>query len=361
MVERDNDLTEGASDPQIDRVLAEPTQPCNDMCAVLGAFERLGCDRTQLLAAAGLSAADLTDPDARFPYRLTRAIFKAALAERHIPNLGLRLALHVPMGAYEVVDYLVTSSDVVGEGLARLARYFRLISELIEIVIHDRQDPVRVELVGPTGPIPAFGVEFTVALTLQNLRQETDRPFRAQAISFRHEPDDKSEFENIFGCRVATSGAWDGFAISRETFEQPLRRRDPRLKAVLERHASERIARIPVVGGPDLDVKRVLAERVLHGDVEIESVARRLGTTSRTLQRRLREMGASYQALLDQARADAARQYLAASNLSACEVGYMLGYSEASAFHRAFRRWTGETPEGYRKRMSCAKSEPNPS
>jgi AraC-like DNA-binding protein len=327
----------------------EPTAPCRDLRAVLGAFESLGLSRTALLEAASLDPRDLDDPDARFSYDVTRAIFRRALAERPLPNLGVSLARLVPMGAYEVVDYLVTTSDDVGEGLRRLARYFRLISELIALRIDESASGVRVELAGTRGSIPPFGVEFTVTLTLKNLREEAAGPFGVEAVHFRHEPDDVAGCEAVFGCRVICGSTWDGFSLSTAAARMTMRRRDPMLREVLDRHARELVARLPDTGGVDVDVRQALARRVADGDSSIDAVARALGTTPRTLQRRLRDAGTSFQALHEEARSAAARRYLENTSLSAGEIAYLLGYSEPSAFHRAFRRWTGETPESWRR------------
>jgi AraC-like DNA-binding protein len=83
----------------------------------------------------------------------------------------------------------------------------------------------------------------------------------------------------------------------------------------------------------------------------MQRVARDLGTSRRTLQRRLADAGASYQGLLDETRREAAERYLTESSLSIAEVAYLLGYSEPSAFHRAFKRWFGRSPQGFRERL----------
>ena len=87
-----------------------------------------------------------------------------------------------------------------------------------------------------------------------------------------------------------------------------------------------------------------------YGDKYIESIGREFGMSPRTLQRRLADERVSYQKLLDDARKTAAGRYLAESTLAIGEIAFLLGYSEAAAFHRAFRRWYGATPEAFRVR-----------
>jgi AraC-like DNA-binding protein len=103
--------------------------------------------------------------------------------------------------------------------------------------------------------------------------------------------------------------------------------------------------------GVALEVQRVLVARVTGGDTKIESVASQLTMSARTLQRRLTEEGVSYQELLDGARKQAAEQYLSESSLAIGEVAYLVGFSEPAAFHRAFKRWFGLTPERFRNQQ----------
>jgi AraC-like DNA-binding protein len=137
-------------------------------------------------------------------------------------------------------------------------------------------------------------------------------------------------------------------ALTRATWNLPLRRRDPILAKLLQQQADEAIARLPRMDGALYDVRRALASRVAGGDVRIQSVARALATSVRSLQRSLGEAGSSYQQLVDLARKDAAERYLATSTFSIGEIAYLLGYSEAAAFNRAFRRWHQSTPQAFR-------------
>jgi hypothetical protein len=145
-------------------------------------------------------------------------------------------------------------------------------------------------------------IGFGVTITLLHLRPETDQQFRAAYVSFIHRPDDVAEIERIIGCPVRIDAAWNGFAVSREAWQLPLCRRDPVLRSVLERHADEIAARLPVMDPVAIDVRRVLASRITKGDIEIQGVARALGTSIRSLQRRLAVAGVSYHELVESTR-----------------------------------------------------------
>jgi AraC-like DNA-binding protein len=100
--------------------------------------------------------------------------------------------------------------------------------------------------------------------------------------------------------------------------------------------------------GVALEVRQALAACVGGGDTRIQTIARTLATSPRSLQRRLAAAGASYRQLLELTRRDAAERYLTDSPLSIGEVAYLLGYSEPAAFNRAFKRWRHETPRAFR-------------
>jgi AraC-like DNA-binding protein len=130
----------------------------------------------------------------------------------------------------------------------------------------------------------------------------------------------------------------------------PLRRRDPALRRVLERHAETVARRVPTTADDSTAerVRGVLLSRLGRGVPDIGIVSRQLAMSSRSLQRRLASEGVSYQRLVESARRDAAERLLADASLAVSEIGYLLGFSEPSAFHRAFKRWHRVTPQEYR-------------
>jgi AraC-like DNA-binding protein len=213
------------------------------------------------------------------------------------------------------------------------------------IDVRDHVEPIRVEMTTRTSP---FAIEFDAALMILHFRNETDGPFAA-ALSFEHALDDAAEFARLLGCPVNPNSTWSGISVPLQTWRLPLRRRDPVLRRLLQRHADDVLARVPSGTGLALEIQWALASRVAGGDTRIESIGREFGMSPRTLQRRLAGEGVSYQTLLDNERKAAAGRFVAESALAIGEIAYLLGYSEAAPFHRAFKRWYGRTPEGFRQ------------
>jgi AraC-like DNA-binding protein len=322
------------------------TESANQVRVFVEALERLGYDADSLINAAGFVRADLNDPDARVPCAAVAAMFQRAMQERPMRNLGMRIAAATAIGAYPLIDYLVVTSESVGDGLKQLSRYFRLAGSPVHMNVREDEDPVRVIYEGD--PSLTFGYEYGVSLCILHLREETENRFRAEYASFVHHPDDIREMERTLSCPVHPFQSWNGWAISRDVWQLPLRRRDPILRRLLERQANEMIAQLPRTDRPVPKVRRILISRVAGGDTSIEAVARVLGVSARSLQRQLAAEGISYREVLDATRKDAAERYLANSSMSITEVAYLLGFSDATAFHRAFKRWSGDTPAAFR-------------
>jgi AraC-like DNA-binding protein len=345
MTEGANRLAARATSPDAG---ARPT-PAVQVRAFVDAFERLGYEVDALLDSIGLRRADLDDADRLIPCAAMGALFGRAQQMRPLKNLWTRLAAETPLGAFPLLDYLVVTSDSVGAGLRQLARYFRLVGVPCEIDIRDDETPIRIVYVSHGGVDP-FSVEYGVTLDVLHLRAETDNRVSFAYVSYTHQPDDVREVEQLLGCPVRSGASRAGLAVSRDAWVLPLRRRDPVLRRVLEGHADAVARGLPSEDGLALEVRRLLTAHLARGNTAMAVVARELGTSSRTLQRRLSAVGLSFQQLLDAVRRDTAERCLTDSALSIAEVAYLIGYSEPAAFHRAFKRWSGMTPEGFRER-----------
>lgn len=322
-----------------------PTQPSLTLRVFVTGLARLGYETASLLAAAGITEAQLADPDGRVPCISISAVVGQAMRTRPMSNLGIKVAAETPIGAFQLLDYLIVTCENVCQGMRQLARYLRLSEAPFSIEIHDAEDPIRVVLVGIQD---SFTAGFEIALAIFHLRRETESRFQPKYVAFTQTPDDVREAEHLLACPVRTKRPWLGLALSQQNWELPLRRRDAVLQSVLLRNAEEVAARLPKSNGLVADLRRTLMVRLAQGDADIESVARSMATSVRSLQRRLASSGTTYQELLDSTRREAAGRYLADRALSISEVGYLLGYSEPAAFHRAFKRWHGSTPQEFR-------------
>jgi AraC-like DNA-binding protein len=316
---------------------------------MLRILEQLGYDLDALLASAGLTREEVENLDFAISPAACATILSGAHREQRVPNLALQLGQQTPIGTTPLLDYLIVSSDSVGQGLERLARYLRLVAPGIGLVIHDQSDPVRVVVERAPG---AFNIELTVVMSILRFRKETDDRLQALYATFTHEPQDVAGYAEVLGCPVRARASWNGWALAKSAMRLTLRRRDPALRQWLERQAADILAHLPATGDIRDEVRSILSGQLTTGEMRIDVAARRLAMTPRTLQRRLSEAGTSFGALCDDARRQAAQTYLADPTLSIGEVAYLLGYSEPTAFHRAFKRWHATTPQAFRARIA---------
>jgi AraC-like DNA-binding protein len=239
----------------------------------------------------------------------------------------------------------------VGGPLQRADPYARAWS------IRRSKELVHVEWSSPAGT-PDLGYricnEASVAMFLRALRLLAAAPLPAAEASFLHPPPPTTEAHDaFFGCRVRFGATSAGFALDRGIVDGMIpSASNPALKAFLIEHAEALRKRIHV--GADLtgEVRAALLDRLLEGDCEMTSISRHLGNHPRTLRRRLKEEGTSFQALLDDARREHALRLLQTASVT--EVALSLGFSETSAFTRAFRRWMRLPPRAYRARQAAA-------
>jgi AraC-like DNA-binding protein len=178
----------------------------------------------------------------------------------------------------------------------------------------------------------------------------TGTDWTPREVCFQHDaPPDIQEHERIFRAPVKFNMPVSKLVFDQALLQLPLIEADPVLSAVLDRHAEELLAKLPRRGGLTDEVRALLRQAINGGDPSLEAVSQQLNLSPRTLQRKLKDEHTSHQDLLDEMRRDLSVRYLREPEMAICEVAYLLGFSEPSAFHRAFRRWTGTTPREYRR------------
>jgi AraC-like DNA-binding protein len=315
--------------------------------ALLQACERLGIDTQAMLRAAGVSRETLDDPDARLPNTQVGALWAKAYELSRDPVLSLHVAEACPVGAYKVIDYMASSARTAGEAFRYAARYFPLINTAVQLAIDDSGDPVTFDVVGERGgaSVTRPYAEFCLAVFFLHVREGTGVPLRPRLVTFAHPaPPDVREHERVFGGPVRFGEAHNRLVLDRAAWDAPARGANSGVLGVLAEHADLLLERLP--RGPDLveRTRKAIGGRLRGGDPSLRGVARELGTSERSLQRHLRDLGYTFYGIADEVRATTAKLYVAQADIALAEIAWLLGYADQSAFHRAFRRWTGATP-----------------
>jgi AraC-like DNA-binding protein len=316
--------------------------------ALLAACERLGIDTEALLRSVGIARERIEDPDERLQNREASALWGKAYELSGDPVLSLHAAEACPLGAYKVIDYMGANARTVGEAFRYVTRYFPLVNTAVRITIDESGDPVTFDVAGESGDPGGVSrpyAEYCLAVFVLHMRAGSGVPFALRRVTFAHRaPPDVREHERIFGCPVAFEAERNRLFIDRAAWDAPTSGAQPGVLAVLSEHAELLLTRLP--RGPDLieRTRRAIAGRLRGGDPSLESVARELGMSERSLQRHLRELGYGFNALADEVREGTARLYLQQPDIALAEIAYLLGFADQSTFNRAFKRWTGSTP-----------------
>lgn len=321
--------------------------------ALVVACERLGVDTAALLEAADVRRETLEDPDARIPAQQASRLWSKAYELSRDPALSLHAAEACPIGAYKVIDFMGHSAGTVGEAFTYAARYFKLINTAVALPIDASGDPIVFGIVDETSPegVTRTYAEYCLAAFYLHVRGTTGVDFAPRRLLFTHPPPaDVSEHERVFRCPVEFGADRTCLLIGRDAWETPSTSPHVGMLEVLAQHADMLLEKLP--RGPDLveRTRKAISQALRGGDPSLEGVAASLGTAPRTLQRHLRELGYSFNALADEVRQGAAGLYLKQPDIAIAEVAYLLGFSDQSTFNRAFKRWKGVTPKQYRMR-----------
>lgn len=326
--------------------------------AVLDAAAELGADVDAIVAEAGFDRAVLDDPDGRVPIEQHLRMWAILSRRGDGVDLGARLGVQ-SMG---VVGYAIEHGATVRDALAFLARMGAVIHRDVVPKLEVRGD--RIVFSRPIAPPFAVlrePVHAQAAAMVALMSALAGRAVRAAYVTFPlPRPADPSAIERHFACPVAWGGALFEIAFDAGLLDVPLPRSDPRLFGYLARRAEELLARLPDDASWADRVRREIGALLADGEPRLAQVAQRLAVSERTLHRRLDDEGTGFAALVEEARRARAELLLEDPALSASEVAFLLGYTEPAAFFRAFKRWTGATPQAWRAQRITARPRPTP-
>ncbi|HKP37972.1 MAG TPA: AraC family transcriptional regulator [Pyrinomonadaceae bacterium] len=307
----------------------------------------------RLYEAISLNPAVLDDPDQRIPFAQVVTLYEKAAELTGDDAFGLHVGEEVDPKAFDVLGYAVINSPNLGEALDRMVRYNFIWTNGSSFAVERGPAWTRIVYSYNDDSIKERrqDAEMTLAAMAALGRMVTHSDLSPVRVTFQHpQPRDTSEHKRIFRCPVEFSAGSDQYFFPSAALDLPIVKADPGLCAVLDRHAAELAARYPRADSLQDRVRNLIKNELSGGNASIDRIAAHLGMSARTLQRKLRAAGTSHQELLDEMRRDLAMRYLREPEMAACEVAYLLGFSESSAFHRAFKRWTGTTPKEFRKR-----------
>lgn len=319
--------------------------------AVLALLRSRGIDADELISEVGLPVAAFDHPDNVIPFAKL-GVFADLAAERSgLSDIGLRACTQVGSGMLGTVGYLVANSETVGAGLACLQSYLHL---------HDEGAAPYVQLEGGVavlgyeilepGLIGTEQITFgAIAIGANILREICGADFTLREVSFAYRaPADTSLFQAHFAAPVRFDADRSAVLFDAAFLCRPISGANTLLRNLLASQIREK--ELVGDGGVARDrIQRVMRTMLANGCISQEEVAHAFGMNRRTFARRLQESGTTFRELLDAVRFDAAQVLLRGSAVSLEDVANKLGYSDVTAFARAFRRWSGTSPALWRR------------
>lgn len=302
------------------------------------------------LAGVGLSRSDLENPDLRVSHALVDRMLRSALVQSGERDLGLLAAEHLQPDHLDIVEYTARSQSTLRAAIEHSIRYYALLHDGFEAELQVVEDRAILTVGFGSLPVADCTLEFVLATHLMAARRMTGLASLAPLEThFMHaRPKNTAVHQRIFRSPLHFGQPHTALVYPRAVLDTPLIGADVGLARVLERHAAESLQKLGRSTSLPERVREIVRQDLTSGKLTADSLARRLGMSSRTLHRRLVAQSSSYRAILDDVRREIALRCLRDPQLSIREVGYLLGFTTGPAFHRAFRRWTGTTAASFR-------------
>jgi AraC-like DNA-binding protein len=304
------------------------------------------------MSKIGLGPEEYANPDTRLTLRDAIELLNTSIEASGDPALGLRAGELIEPGDFDVLEYAAQSCTTLREAIGCIGRYVRLLSDAAEISLVETGEmaTLRYRLVDPL-PQPAAANDFVVALLVRHARRHTAIEGLVTEVQFAHGPTPYlDEYARVFGAKITFAAPCNAIVMRRESLEAPMQRANPRVSAAFELQVRRLLGKLQENRTVRGRVRELVFAELSRGDIAMESVARKLAMSVATLRRRLEEEDTRFSEIVEALREELARQYLREKNHATSEVAFLLGFADVVSFHKAFKRWTGQTPTEFRAR-----------
>jgi AraC-like DNA-binding protein len=292
-------------------------------------------------------------PNARMPFTDWWHALEVLARIYDKPYIGLEVGAYIQPRHCGVLGYLSLSCEYLAEALQRFERFQRLLYEGNEAFTESKGQQVIFSWPFDYGYSTRESDETLISSLANFVRMLVgDEQLKPTKVGFVHpKPKNLAPYQKLLGCEVefACKNTYVAFPVS--MLQLRVKKADPALRSLLEQQADALLNVLPNGDQFEQEFYKYLLRAMQDGKPTIEEVATYMKLSARTLHRRLQERGMEFKPLLQKTREQLAKQYLKEGRLTLSEIALLLGYSEQSAFSRAFKQWLGETPLKYQKRL----------
>ena len=309
-----------------------------------------GGDAEQVFRRAGLDLNAVMDPTRWIRQEQYRRVLELASEATGDDCFALRAGAAFDLRNYGILGYATLNCATLGEAATSLVRYFGVMRKgaRFALKVEGRTASIRFRAVHGSPEIPRHEAELALARLCKGIRNLVGADWTPQRVHFAHHRENGlAEHEKFFGVAPRFGMDSNRVVLARSDLQRRNRTADQRLFQIMK-HRLEALLPDREADDLTLKVREEIAESLSEG-AALTAVARRLGLGARTLQRRLRDRGLAYNDIVEQVRREESFRHLRQDELQISQIAFRLGYSEVSAFDRAFRRWSGTSPLSFRQ------------
>lgn len=311
-----------------------------------------GVDAAATLASVGIGADDPSDHKQMIPAERYYDLLERIADQIDVTDLPVRTGASMRLDEYGALGLAFKAATTLGASYARVERYARLWTSVAEYELRPTTGGTLFILhrVGERRLGMRLSNEATLASAVSIARQVSPEPLAPVEVLVQHPaPRSITAHEEWFGCPVRFGAELDAILYAEETLARPNILGDEGISKYLISHLDAELSEITRQPALVTQAKASIAQALSEGAPKMAEIARGLGLSARSFHRRLSEHGLTFQVLTEQTRRDLAEGLLQDDSRSLAEIAFLTGFSEQSAFTRAFKRWVGTTPASFRK------------
>ena len=308
----------------------------------------LGIRPADVLRRAGLPDDLFTRGPISIPVEAYFRLWQGLEAEADDPILPIRIGRAITVEAFDAPIFAALCSPNLRTAAKRLSRYKALVGPMV-LHVHEGESSVTLELewlpvhLEPPAALVATELVFFVQLARLATREEIS----PLAVTTPRPPSPAGAYEEYLG-RWVEAGSRHGVTFSAADAYRPFLTANEQMWEFFQPELRRRLCELDESATFTERVRGALLELLPGGSSSLGAVSKKLAVSTRTLQRRLRAEGGSFQQVLDTTREELARHYLSSSELTGAEISFLIGFEDPGSFFRAFQSWTGQTPESAR-------------
>ncbi|WP_250655620.1 AraC family transcriptional regulator [Alkalimarinus coralli] len=329
----------------------EVTVNASSTRSLSGYLIKKGLSKKKLEAQTGLTLSKLDQPDQRIPIETFQSLWDIAEQFTKDPAVGLHVGESSNPDDMGVVGHIFFNNATLGEALKQFERLYKLVNQGMRVEFYVDDDFAYLNYICER---PEYysraNMDRTMAISVIRARTLIRSKLKMEYVAFAHpEPGYIDEYQRIFQCPIKFDQPHCSIVFKKQFLAFELPKRNPYLHKVLTRHVETLLNKIRPKKSLSDQVKVIASKQLPKGDIDAEKVASQLCMSRHTLYRKLKAEGSSFQELIEAVRKEKAIRYIKEKRYSLSEIAFLLGFSELSAFSRAFKRWTGSSPAKYQK------------